>query len=51
MSRQRHLQEVEQSIDFGTEINSGKTIDNWLSSFVSAREKCQKKVLLFMDFD
>ena len=41
----KYLQEVAQSIGFG------KTIDDWLSSFVTAREKCQKKVLLFMDFD
>jgi len=47
----KYLQEVAQSIGFGTEINSSKIINNWLSSFVTAREKCQKKVLLFMDFD
>ena len=47
----KYRQAVAQSIGFGTEINSSKTIHNWLSSFVTAREKCQKKVLLFMDFD
>ena len=40
----KYLQEVVQSI-------SAKTIDDWLFSFVTAREKCQKKVLLFVDFD
>ena len=44
----KYLQEVAQSIGFGTEINSGKTIDDWLYSFVTAR---QKKVLYFDELD
>jgi len=43
----QYLKEVGQSISYGTEINSGEAIDDWLCSFVTAREKCQKKVLLY----